>query len=470
MSEAIYIDGEPLSDYGGQLADWNFGKSLTNSILTGKNYAFPSLLHSEIAQGTLKATIHITGRNTADAHMKASQLVCRLNKTADLQMPDGMLYRSALSKVTQTDYTRWIAELSFEFTAVPHGAYMLIDPYVAGTPIHYDGTAPAGVKIEFDASKDITSLTLKIIKNLETKFGTSVKFSQAAELYRVLISGNQTQDGTGDPSFENVRLIHGVTKITVGRTDYTLPQTLYSLPDGTVDTYDVVSSKGTQSLTVKALDGTENWSRAFKVYDYGGYPVLSIPVSDTIEEGDKQHCICSHMAGLSASNLISSKHIGCAMYGEGGYLFVRLIPEDYGGVTGEDDATLIAALKSWLAHQAAIGTPVTVLYQLAAPQQITGTPIFSAVPADTLISADNGGTITATSGNTTQDIQLVSVPSGSHVSIDGIDGKITQNGVNKFTDTNLVDFPFFDPSGGTYAIQTSEAVSNLKIGYYPAYL
>lgn len=233
LSEAIYIDSEPLSDYGGQLVDWKFGNSLTNSILTGKNNALPSLLRSDVAQGALTATIHVTGRNTADAHMKASRLTCRLNKTTDLQMPDGMLYRSAMTKATQTDFTRWIVELSCEFTAVKHGSYVEINPYVSGSPVAYDGTAPAGVKIEFDAPKDIQNIMVSV---------------------------------------------------------------------GSIE------------------------------------------------------------------------------------------------------------------------------------------------------------------------IQLVSISSGSHIAIDGITGKITQNGVNKFADSNLVDFPTFDPSGGTFAVQTDTAVSNLKIGYYPAYL
>lgn len=163
--EAMYIDGEPLSNFGGRLVDWNYEKSLTNSILTGKDYALPSLLRSDVAQGTLTATIHVAGRNTADAHLRASQLVCRLNKTTDLQMPDGMIYRSALTKATQTDFTRWIVELSLEFTSVPHGPYVLIDPYVSGTPIYYDGTAPAGVKIEFDAPNDITDITIQVGSN-----------------------------------------------------------------------------------------------------------------------------------------------------------------------------------------------------------------------------------------------------------------------------------------------------------------
>ncbi len=616
MSETIYIDGEPLSNFGGQLADWNFSKSLTNSILTGKNYAMPSLLRSDVAQGTLTATIHVAGRNTADAHMKASRLTCRLNNTVDLQMPDGMLYRSALSKVTPTDFTRWIVELSLEFTAVPHGPYALIDPYTAGNPIVYDGTAPAGVKIEFDAPKDIQNMTLKIVKNLETKFGTSVKFSDAAELYRALISGNTSQtvtqpgknllgpkpgtitsngitctvasDGTitlngtatGEIGIEispilrtpflpntipivqmengskytisktvvsgtksanesiavkdattaatnicemyenpvtitagtaysseysaslNVGLfriyintgnsfqqyafrfqfeqsasatswvpfvpespspdypasITGVSKVTVNGTDYSLPQTLYSLPTGIADNFEIVSGQGTRQIGKMVLNGTESWTRDATDATTFRWKLM---VPDAVhKQTSAGQILCSHYPSGLSTTWSKVESITLSVIDEGTfYLFDTA-----------HQASSLSDWKAWLAAQYTAGTPVTVLYQLAVPAAIAGTPRSLTVSPGTLISNDGSGTVTTTSGNTQQDIQLTSIPSGSHISIDGIDGKITQNGVNKFADSNLVDFPSFDPAGGTFAVQTDVAVSNLKIGYYPTYL
>lgn len=463
LSEAIYIDGEPLSDYGGQLVDWNFGNSLTNSILTGKNNALPSLLRSDVAQGTLTATIHVTGRNTSDAHMKASRLVCRLNKTTDLQMPDGMLYRSALTKCPQTDFTRWIVELSCEFTAVKHEPYVEINPYVSGNLIAYDGTAPAGVKIEFDAPSDIQNMTLKIVKNLETKFGTSVKFSDAAELYRALISGNQTQEGTGDPSFENVRPIHGVTKITVGGVDYVLPRELF-----TDDYYDPIPAQGQAEKNKIVFDGStdEGWTVRNTNADYIRFGTI---LANAGGLQNKVNCASENLTGLSFESLYELTNEGIGTWIDStntSWVGITILKYRLTGWSDSwTDAQKNAAFNSLLSSN-----PVTVVYELATPQPITGTPIPSAVPADTLISVDNGGTVTTTSGNTQQDIQLTSIPSGSHISIDGIDGKITQNGVNKFADSNLVDFPAFDPPGGTYAVQTDTAVSNLKIGYYPAYL
>jgi hypothetical protein len=565
--EAMYIDGEPLSNFDGRLVDWNYEKSLTNSILTGKDYALPSLLRSEVAQGTLNVTIHVTGRNTADAHLRASQLVCRLNKTTDLQMPDGMIYRSALTKATQTDFTRWIVELSLEFTSVPHGPYVLIDPYVSGTPIYYDGTAPAGMKIEFDAPNDIQNMTLKIVKNLETKFGTSVKFSDAVELYRALISGNTSQtvthqgknlfdgvlqqgawmyadgnftglnatylsnknkinvlggnvytlsfsttknvfcgfvfynngiyvnsssgetsqktftvpsnanqigfnlhclDGLNSSDVSQIQLelgstatayvpfvpespsvdypapITGVTKITVNGVDYALPRELF-----TDDYYDPISGQGLAHKSKKTLP-TTGWTKS-------GFST------------DQYLCAYVPDSSVKADSVVVSEKLASGKYTEGE------LKEEIGSINGSAfnicilasrlPSNDIAGLQAFLASN-----PIEVVYYAASPQPITGTPIPSTVPADTLISVDNGGTVTTTSGNTQQDIQLTSIPSGAHIVLNGIEKIITQNGSNKFADTNLVDFPALEPSETAYAVQVSKPVSNLSVGYYPTYI
>lgn len=260
------------------------------------------------------------------------------------------------------------------------------------------------------------------------------------------------------PSPDYPSPISGVTKATVNGADYALLQTLYSLPTGIADSFDAISGQGTRQIGKIVLNGTENWTREAIDSNSVRWKLL---VSDAIhKQSSAGQILCSHYPSGLSTTWSKIQSITLSVIDEGAfYLF-----------DAAHQTSMPSDWKAWLAAQYAAGTPVTVLYQLAASAAIAGTPRSLTVSPRTLISNDGGGTITVTSGSTQQDIQLVSIPSGTHIILDGIDGKITQNGANKFADSNLVDFPVFDPSGGTFAVQTDVTVSNLKIGYYPTYI
>lgn len=172
--DVMFIDGEALTDYGAELVEWDYGAELTNSILTGKNYAFPSLLRSEIGQGTLSATIHLIGKDAEDADNRTAKLLNRLNKTVDLQMPDNFLYRSALSKASPSRFTDWIVELELEFIAIKHLQYLEISGYQSGSKFYYQGYAPSGLKIEFDVPAGITTVSVSLKLEGKEVFGTLI--------------------------------------------------------------------------------------------------------------------------------------------------------------------------------------------------------------------------------------------------------------------------------------------------------
>lgn len=66
-------------------------------------------------------------------------------------------------------------------------------------------------------------------------------------------------------------------------------------------------------------------------------------------------------------------------------------------------------------------------------------------------------------------ITVANIPAGAGVAIDGIEKTVTQNGANKFAETDLVDFPVFDPRNPDLEIIMSQYIPT-KISYYPTYM
>ena len=66
-------------------------------------------------------------------------------------------------------------------------------------------------------------------------------------------------------------------------------------------------------------------------------------------------------------------------------------------------------------------------------------------------------------------ITLTNIPGGAKIVIDGIEKTVTQNGANKFAETDLIDFPIFDPRTPDTEITLSQYIP-AKISYYPTYL
>lgn len=76
---------------------------------------------------------------------------------------------------------------------------------------------------------------------------------------------------------------------------------------------------------------------------------------------------------------------------------------------------------------------------------------------------------TALSSFTIGGITLASIPNGAKIVIDGIEKMITQNGANKFAESNLIDFPRFDPINPDMIITMSQYIP-ITISYYPTYM
>ena len=189
----------------------------------------------------------------------------------------------------------------------------------------------------------------------------------------VKVAWEPRQEGEGDPSPENVRPITGLDEVTVQRTGtaatLNLPSTIYG---GTVD---AVTGKGRDEWALMEFDGTEAWYSAGS--PQAGASSFEINTNETfpgISEGDSRRC--SHYATKNFSywNQLTVNTFATNL------TFVRICAE-FQNENG---------FKSYLAAQAAAGTPVTVAYKLATPTtfQATGAQSLPALPGTNTIYTD----------------------------------------------------------------------------------
>lgn len=118
---------------------------------------------------------------------------------------------------------------------------------------------------------------------------------------------------------------------------------LWSLPDGTKDTYDGETGELVRRVGKLILDGTENWQ-------FNGYFFYIDPYPNA---KNFSACNCTHFSPGNP-NSMQNKEIAFNLVGQ------MII--NYSGANGSIDT-----FKSWLATQATAGTPVTVLYELETP-------------------------------------------------------------------------------------------------------
>lgn len=134
-----------------------------------------------------------------------------------------------------------------------------------------------------------------------------------------------------------------------------LPSIVYG---GTVD---AVTGDGEQKWGLATFDGSEAWTIGGLAADKGDWYYVSPKIVDAINEMPKSgNEICSHYPHYDVSNNNTGK--GCALVWSA--FRVRwgdIIPEN------------TDAWKSYLAAQAAAGTPVQVAYKLATPTPFTAT-------------------------------------------------------------------------------------------------
>ena len=78
-------------------------------------------------------------------------------------------------------------------------------------------------------------------------------------------------------------------------------------------------------------------------------------------------------------------------------------------------------------------------------------------------------TPSALSNFTVNGITLTNIPNGAEIVIDGIEKRVTQNGINKFAETDLIDFPRFDPRSPDTVVTMSQYIP-VTIKFYPTYM
>lgn len=176
------------------------------------------------------------------------------------------------------------------------------------------------------------------------------------------VSWGPTQEGSGEPSPDNVRPIKGRDGVTVERKEdgltrhLTFSSTIYG---GEVD---AVSGEVAETWGLVTLDGAEKWTVSGKLLDNKtDWYYVSSKISNAVNAApQKNNEICSHYPHADVANTNTVQ--GCAIVW--GCIRVRW------GDTIPDDTD---AWKAYLAAQYAAGTPVQIAYKLAKPVSFTAT-------------------------------------------------------------------------------------------------
>jgi hypothetical protein len=206
----------------------------------------------------------------------------------------------------------------------------------------------------------------------------------------VVLKGETKEVGTGDKSPDNPYVLEGVENAIITVADGTntdeYPITtppLYSLPDGTKDTFDVVSGNMLRSLGFDKFSGSENWTVNMAYQNQVETIVFSLPLPTAKPGWTIQTGVMScfnwrnnnqiYYEDTEGFNITSSPNL--------------VIRVNRSHLATED----AAGFKSWLAAQNTAGTPVMALYQLATPTTSQLAPITIPTYSPTsIISTDQG--------------------------------------------------------------------------------
>ena len=205
-----------------------------------------------------------------------------------------------------------------------------------------------------------------------------------------LVDGNITFYAQNIKSGSYVAYDFGIYVGTTAQTIYTpyrgdmlnlaLPRTVYG---GTVD---AVTGEGEHKWGLITFDGSEAWTIGGLAADKRDWYYASPKIVDAINEIPKSgNEICSHYPHYDVSNNNTGK--GCALvWGAFRVRWGDIIPEN------------TDAWKSYLAAQAAAGTPVQIAYKLAEPVpfQATGNGPIMPIPGETNTVITDADTVTIT--------------------------------------------------------------------------
>ena len=261
------------------------------------------------------------------------------------------------------------------------------------------GTLPAGrytTNVKLDVIPSGASLNSALIK---------YELADGTEKYFVPRAQNETSEtftfatairtiavinyGVIDGNITGISLVPSTTAPTAyspytGQTaTLTLPHTIYG---GTVD---AVTGVGTETWKIITLDGTEEW-KLINGYCETTYKSYGIPSStDDISAAKRSQKADRYIVDNPYANTIADK---CAwVYSTALHPYANL------RIKHADKQTSLDNWKSYLAAQAAAGTPVQVCYKLASPVPITATgaqPIPALSGVNTVLTDADSVTVT----------------------------------------------------------------------------
>lgn len=181
----------------------------------------------------------------------------------------------------------------------------------------------------------------------------------------VTVSWGPTQEGSGEPSPDNVRPIKGRDIVTITRQEdnqvitLPLPETVYG---GEVD---AVTGEGQETWKTLTLDGTGKWeAQTTAIPGKFGFTLRTPGIATPENPGIKGDIVCSQYPAVTANDTYQCKS-GISVEAQENYYF-RIYNDTHAGETADE-------WKSYLAAQYAAGTPVQVCYKLAKPVSFTAT-------------------------------------------------------------------------------------------------
>ena len=227
-----------------------------------------------------------------------------------------------------------------------------------------------GVQINDDAVNAIDAWSSKHIIDtlcppLEVSGNPAQCYPVAGYPLGVKVSWEPTQEGSGEPSPDNVRPISGRESVSVQRAEdglnhtHTLPETVYG------GTLDAVTVSGERTWKLLTLDGTGTWSfESTNISGKNGFILRTKDIQTPTTPSLKGQIVCNKYVTLSANDTYTA-HTGISVEAKNNRYF-RIYDEAYADKS-------VDAWKAYLAAQYAAGTPVQVCYKLATPVPFTAT-------------------------------------------------------------------------------------------------
>lgn len=184
----FYINNKSSKDYSCRLlASWSVsGQKITRSFLKGTDNTAFSVFGTSYGLKTIELPIHIFGSNARDAERKRSFLTAAFsNSIVELFLPDGFLYRCALTKIGDKEEITIdgaIIETEYTFDGIQCDPLIIIESVngevlIEGTEDYMDCRLTVTVSKDADTYKmagitwgDVKSGDVLVVDGLEKRF------------------------------------------------------------------------------------------------------------------------------------------------------------------------------------------------------------------------------------------------------------------------------------------------------------